>query len=115
VRLIVARCEVTYTGRLTAHLPESTRLLMIKAGRDVHGLVRQRGVKGKAAELNQDALDQGASKSLGGGKTSGPSAQLSKPYATSSIPESQPSSTQRIRSNAFVGWFRSFDCASTAG
>jgi endonuclease len=31
VRLIVARCEVTYTGRLTAHLPESTRLLMVKA------------------------------------------------------------------------------------
>jgi hypothetical protein len=30
VRLIVARCEVTYTGRLTAHLPESTRLLMLK-------------------------------------------------------------------------------------
>jgi RecB family endonuclease NucS len=30
VRLIVARCEVIYTGRLTAHLPESTRLLMIK-------------------------------------------------------------------------------------
>jgi hypothetical protein len=31
VRLIVARCEVTYTGRLTAYLPESTRLLMVKA------------------------------------------------------------------------------------
>ncbi|MEI8105188.1 MAG: endonuclease NucS [Actinomycetes bacterium] len=31
MRLIVARCEVTYTGRLTAHLPASTRLLMIKA------------------------------------------------------------------------------------
>jgi len=31
VRLLVARCEVTYTGRLTAHLPESTRLVMIKA------------------------------------------------------------------------------------
>jgi RecB family endonuclease NucS len=31
VRLIVARCDVTYTGRLTAFLPESTRLLMIKA------------------------------------------------------------------------------------
>jgi RecB family endonuclease NucS len=28
MRLIVARCEVTYTGRLTAYLPESTRLLM---------------------------------------------------------------------------------------
>ena len=31
MRLIVARCEVTYTGRLTAHLPASTRLLMVKA------------------------------------------------------------------------------------
>jgi RecB family endonuclease NucS len=31
VRLIVARCEVTYTGRLSAYLPEATRLLMIKA------------------------------------------------------------------------------------
>jgi endonuclease len=30
VRLIVARCEVTYTGRLSAWLPESTRLLMLK-------------------------------------------------------------------------------------
>jgi RecB family endonuclease NucS len=31
VRLIVARCEVTYSGRLDAYLPESTRLLMLKA------------------------------------------------------------------------------------
>ena len=31
VRLIVARCEVRYTGRLTAVLPASTRLVMIKA------------------------------------------------------------------------------------
>ena len=31
VRLIVARCEVTYTGRLSAYLPESTRLLLLKA------------------------------------------------------------------------------------
>jgi endonuclease len=30
VRLIVARCEVTYTGRLDARLPESTRLLIFK-------------------------------------------------------------------------------------
>jgi len=30
VRLLVARCEVTYTGRLTAHLPASTRLLILK-------------------------------------------------------------------------------------
>src|SRR5512132_2304374 len=31
VRLIVARCEVRYTGRLTAFLPESTRLVMLKS------------------------------------------------------------------------------------
>jgi hypothetical protein len=31
MRLIVARCEVVYTGRLTAVLPESTRLLMFKS------------------------------------------------------------------------------------
>jgi endonuclease len=30
VRLIVARCEVLYTGRLRAVLPESTRLLILK-------------------------------------------------------------------------------------
>jgi endonuclease len=30
VRLIVARCEVTYSGRLDAFLPDSTRLLMLK-------------------------------------------------------------------------------------
>ena len=31
MRLLVARCEVLYTGRLTARLPEAVRLLMIKA------------------------------------------------------------------------------------
>ncbi len=31
MRLIVARCEVRYTGRLTAVLPEALRLLMIKS------------------------------------------------------------------------------------
>src|SRR5881275_1816486 len=30
MRLIVARCEVSYSGRLNAFLPESTRLLMLK-------------------------------------------------------------------------------------
>jgi RecB family endonuclease NucS len=30
VRLIVARCEVRYSGRLSAYLPESTRLLILK-------------------------------------------------------------------------------------
>jgi RecB family endonuclease NucS len=31
VRRIVARCEVVYTGRLTAVLPEALRLLMVKS------------------------------------------------------------------------------------
>src|SRR5690242_12127627 len=30
MRLIVARCEVSYTGRLSTRLPESVRLLMVK-------------------------------------------------------------------------------------
>jgi len=31
VRLVIARCSVDYIGRLTAHLPPATRLLMVKA------------------------------------------------------------------------------------
>src|ERR687894_2913451 len=31
MRLIVARCAVDYTGRLTAHLPEALRLVILKA------------------------------------------------------------------------------------
>lgn len=31
MRLVVARCSVTYRGRLDAHLPEAVRLIMVKA------------------------------------------------------------------------------------
>lgn len=31
VRLVIARCQVDYVGRLTAHLPMANRLLLIKA------------------------------------------------------------------------------------
>ena len=31
MRLVIARCSVDYTGRLTAHLPLATRLLVVKA------------------------------------------------------------------------------------
>ena len=31
MRLVIARCSVDYIGRLTAHLPPATRLLMVKA------------------------------------------------------------------------------------
>jgi RecB family endonuclease NucS len=36
-REIVARCGVRYTGRLTATLPEATRLLVFKADGSVLG------------------------------------------------------------------------------
>jgi RecB family endonuclease NucS len=31
MRLVIARCSVDYSGRLTAHLPTATRLLVVKA------------------------------------------------------------------------------------
>jgi endonuclease len=31
MRLVIARCTVDYVGRLSAHLPQATRLLMLKA------------------------------------------------------------------------------------
>ena len=31
MRLVIARCSVDYVGRLSAHLPTATRLLMVKA------------------------------------------------------------------------------------
>jgi RecB family endonuclease NucS len=31
VRLVIARCSVDYEGRLTAHLPMATRLILVKA------------------------------------------------------------------------------------
>lgn len=31
MRLLIARCSVDYIGRLTAHLPSATRLVMVKA------------------------------------------------------------------------------------
>jgi RecB family endonuclease NucS len=32
MRRVIARCSVDYAGRLTAHLPTATRLLLVKAG-----------------------------------------------------------------------------------
>ena len=31
MRLVIARCTVDYSGRLTAHLPEAVRLILVKA------------------------------------------------------------------------------------
>ena len=35
MRLLVARCEVRYSGRLDAHLPEVVRLIVLKADASV--------------------------------------------------------------------------------
>ncbi len=35
MRLLIAQCQVDYTGRLTAHLPMATRLIMVKADNSV--------------------------------------------------------------------------------
>ena len=52
MRLIVARCEIRYTGRLSAFLPESTRLLVVKAD----GSVLVHADSGlQAAELRVDS------------------------------------------------------------
>ena len=44
MRLVIARCSVDYTGRLAAHLPLATRLLVCKAdgvdARPMHGTLR---------------------------------------------------------------------------
>jgi RecB family endonuclease NucS len=45
VRLIVARCEVRYSGRLTAVLPEALRLLLVKADGSVMVHADQGGYK----------------------------------------------------------------------
>ncbi|HIT76918.1 MAG TPA: DUF91 domain-containing protein, partial [Candidatus Avipropionibacterium avicola] len=35
MRLVIARCQVDYAGRLTAHLPMAPRLIMVKADSSV--------------------------------------------------------------------------------
>jgi hypothetical protein len=50
MRLVVARCEVVYTGRLTATLPEAVRLLVFKGDGSVLVHERRRGVQ--AAQLD---------------------------------------------------------------
>ncbi|MCU0258046.1 MAG: endonuclease NucS [Solirubrobacteraceae bacterium] len=65
MRLIVARCEVVYTGRLTAVLPEALRLLMIKSDGSVMVHADTGGFKPQnwmtpptAVELEGDPLTQ---------------------------------------------------------
>src|SRR5690348_16246716 len=64
VRLVVARCQVDYAGKLTAHLPMATRVLMVKADGSV--LVHADGGSYKPlnwmsppCRLDETALDDG--------------------------------------------------------
>jgi RecB family endonuclease NucS len=63
--LVVARCQVDYAGRLTAHLPMATRVLMIKADGSV--LVHSDGGSYKPLNwmsppctLREDSIENGA-------------------------------------------------------
>ena len=62
MRLIVARCEVRYTGRLSALLPESTRLLIFKSDGSVL-------VHADAGGLQAAELDDAADRDRGVGRT----------------------------------------------
>jgi hypothetical protein len=90
VRVVVARCEVVYTGRLTAVLPEATRLLLFKADGSVlvHAdaggykplnwmtpptvveeadgtiVVRKRAGKAEAAGLEKDGVERDLQEAL---------------------------------------------------
>ena len=54
VRLVVARCEVTYTGRLNAYLPDAIRLLVFKAGWKKNGGERNTRETGLAKWFTTD-------------------------------------------------------------
>jgi len=56
VRLIVARCDVTYSGRLNAFLPESARFLMLEEDGSV---LRPRGRRRLQAAQLSDAHASG--------------------------------------------------------
>jgi RecB family endonuclease NucS len=55
MRLIVARCSVSYTGRLSTELPEGLRLIMIRADGTVMIFSDSGGHKVKPLELDDPA------------------------------------------------------------
>src|ERR1700712_5928698 len=59
MRLIVARCEVRYSGRLTAVLPEALRLIMVKADGSVMVHADTGGYKPQNWMTPPTAIDEG--------------------------------------------------------
>jgi RecB family endonuclease NucS len=71
VRLVLARCSVDYAGRLSAHLPPATRLLIVKADDSVLVHADSGGYKPlmwmtPPCTLVQDMADDGESGTSGG-------------------------------------------------
>jgi endonuclease len=65
VRLVIARCQVDYAGRLTAHLPMATRLILVKADGSVSIHADDRAYKplnwmSPPCSLREEASDSGA-------------------------------------------------------
>jgi RecB family endonuclease NucS len=70
VRLVVAKCQVDYVGRLTAHLPMATRLILVKADGSVSVHADDRAYKplnwmSPPCTLTVDAPDVEAAEALG--------------------------------------------------
>jgi len=70
VRLVVAKCQVDYVGRLTAHLPMATRLILVKADGSVSVHADDRAYKplnwmSPPCTLQVEAPDPDAAASMG--------------------------------------------------
>ena len=70
MRLVVAKCQVDYVGRLTAHLPMATRLILVKADGSVSVHADDRAYKplnwmSPPCTLTVDAPDVEAAEALG--------------------------------------------------
>ena len=66
MRLVIARCSVDYVGRLSAHLPSATRLLLVKADGSVSVHADDRAYKplnwmSPPCALREEPDDDGAS------------------------------------------------------
>jgi RecB family endonuclease NucS len=62
MRVVGARCEVAYTGRLTAVLPEATRLLLFKSDGSVLVHADAGGYKPLNSDLTFTAVPRAASR-----------------------------------------------------
>ena len=100
MRLVVARCQVDYAGRLTAHLPMATRLLIVKADGSVLGALRRRLLQ--AAELDVAAVQAGEERRrhVDGQQPGGRAARSSRRGGAARQPRTSSASTRGCRRTA---------------